>query len=336
MKNTTIIAEIGNTHEGSIGLAKCFIKSAAECGVDAVKFQTHIFDAESLPNAPNPPYFADESRKEYFDRTGFSLPNWLKLKQYAEEECGVAFYTSVFSLEAIDLMEKIDLNAYKIPSGEVSNIPLLTKVSRLNKTIFLSSGMSSWQELDDAVATLQECRPQNLILMQCTSEYPCASENAGLNLLKEMKTRYSLPVGFSDHTLGNAISIAAVCLGACVIEKHFTLSKSLYGPDARFSATPDEMKALVDDIRAVEKTLECPVDKDQISKSMSHMKTVFEKSIVAACDMSKGTVIKEEHLAYKKPGDGIPARKFQDILGKKIICNITANTKLDWEMIEDK
>lgn len=331
---TQIIAEIGNTHEGSLGLAKCFIKAADKCGVDAVKFQTHIFEAESLPDAPNPPYFKDETRKEYFERTAFSVDQWKTLKDYAEKECGVEFLSSPFSLEAVDILEKVGVKTYKIASGEVNNLPLLMKVAGTGKRVLLSSGMSSWTELNRAVKTLQENGCMDLVLMQCTSEYPCPPENSGLNILREMKERYNLPVGFSDHTIGIAVPIVAVCLGACVIEKHFTLSKSMYGPDARFSAIPEEMKALVENIRSVEKALGNKIDKDANVATLTRMKTIFEKSIVTACDISAGTILEEKHLAYKKPGDGVPARMFREILGIKIMNDIPANTKLEWSMID--
>lgn len=333
MKQTAIIAEIGNTHEGSVGLAKCFIKVATECGVDAVKFQTHIFEAESLPDAPNPPYFKDETRKEYFDRTGFNLEQWKDLKRYAEKECRVEFLSSPFSLKAVDLLEQVGIKIYKIASGEVSNLPLLIKIAKTGKRVLLSSGMSSWTELDEAVKTLKENGCNDLTLLQCTSEYPCPPDNAGLNIMQEMRERYKLPVGFSDHTLGVAVPIAAVCLGACVIEKHFTLSKQMYGPDARFSATPEEMKVLVDNIRFVEKTLENKIDKDAKAAALSQMKITFEKSIVAACDIPAGTILEETHLAYKKPGDGIPAGEFREIVGKKVLRNIQKNTKLRTDIL---
>jgi len=191
---TTIIAEIGNTHEGSLGLAKCFIKAAAECGVNAVKFQTHIFEAESLPDAPNPPYFSDETRQEYFDRVGFNQETWQKLKTYAEKQCKVDFLSSPFSLEAVDLLESIGVNAYKIASGEVTNLPLLIKIAGTGKSVLLSSGMSSWSELDEAIETLINFGCRDLVILQCTSEYPCPPEEAGLNVLLELKKRYDLPV----------------------------------------------------------------------------------------------------------------------------------------------
>jgi sialic acid synthase SpsE len=231
--NVYIIAEIGNTHEGSLGLAKCFIKAAAECGVDCVKFQTHIFDAESLPNAPNPPYFKDETRKEYFDRTAFSKKDWIELKRYCEEECKKDFISSPFSLEAVDLLNEVGIKSFKIPSGEVTNLPLLERVAQTGKQVILSSGMNTWEEMDEAVQALSDNGCKDLIMLQCTSEYPCPPENAGLNIMLEMKEKYNVPVGFSDHTLGSAVPITAVVMGAVLIEKHFTLSQLAYGSDAK-------------------------------------------------------------------------------------------------------
>ncbi len=329
-----IIAEIGNTHEGSLELAKCFIESASESGANAVKFQTHIFETESLPNAPNPPYFKGESRKKYFDKTGFSQEDWAELRKYATEECSIGFLSSPFSLEALQVLEEINLDAYKIASGEVTNLPLLTAIARTNKKVFLSSGMSSWNELDDAVNTLLENGCTELTIMQCTSEYPCPPERAGLNLIAEMKARYKLPVGFSDHTLGIAIPLAAVVLGATTIEKHFTLSKAMYGPDASLAATPDEFSVLSHHIRQIEKSLGHKIDKDGLVNALADMKLIFEKSIVSACHIPVGTVINEEHLAYKKPGDGIPPQQWRNVIGKRSNRDIQSKTQLTWEMID--
>jgi sialic acid synthase SpsE len=332
-KQVLIIAEIGNTHEGSVGLAKCFIEAAAKCGVNAVKFQTHIFDAESLPDAPNPPYFKDETRKQYLERTAFRLDQWKEIKRFAEEEWGIEFFSSCFSLEAVDLLEAVGVETYKIPSGEVTNTPLLIKVAKTGKKVFLSSGMSNWQELDEAVKALKDHGNHDLTLFQCTSQYPCPPEAAGINVIHEMRERYGLPIGFSDHTRGPGIAIAAVATGACAVEKHFALSRRMYGPDARFSATPREFRAMVKGIRAVEKTMSTKVDKDAFQPSLVEMKGVFEKSIVAACDIQAGTVIEERHLAFKKPGVGIPAKEFQRILGTRLLQKVSMNTRLEWNMI---
>jgi sialic acid synthase SpsE len=330
IKNTYIIAEIGNTHEGSPGLAKCFIKAAAECGVDAVKFQTHIFDAESLPDAPNPPYFKDETRKEYFERTAFPLEQWKKLKNYAEE-CGVDFLSSVFSLEAVDLLEEVGVKAYKVPSGEVTNLPLLIKLAKTGKKIYLSSGMSSWEELDDAVLTLQKNGARDIIIFQCTSEYPCPPEDAGLNVILELKKRYKLPVGYSDHTEGLAVPLAAVVLGAEVIEKHFTLSKKMYGSDAALATEPDEFERLVKEIRNLEIALINKVDKDKKARQLENMKVIFEKSIVAARDIKQGEKLNISMLSFKKPADGIHVRDYKRLIGRHINKDVKKNYKFKWD-----
>jgi N,N'-diacetyllegionaminate synthase len=332
MEKTYIIAEIGNTHEGSVGLAKRFIKEAAECGVDAVKFQTHIFEAESLVSAPNPSYFKDETRKGYFERTSFNLEEYKVLKQYAEKECRVDFFSSPFSIEAVDLLMKVGVSTFKIPSGEVSNIPLLEYIEKTGKKIILSSGMSSWEELDRAVSVFKD--RSKLTILQCTSEYPCKPENAGLNVMLEIKERYKCRVGFSDHTLGIGVPLTAVVLGASIIEKHFTLSKRMYGSDAKNSTEPEEFMHMVDNIRAAELALGSKVDKNEKVKDLINMKTVFEKSIVTKRELSIGHVIIEDDLAYKKPGDGIPAREYKNIIGRIVKDEIPANEKIDYNQLQ--
>ena len=332
MNKTYIIAEIGNTHEGSLGLAKCFIKAAAETGVDAVKMQTHIFEAESLPDAPNPPYFKDETRKEYFERTAFTLAEWKELKRYSEEDLKIGFFSSPFSLEAVDLLENVGMDTYKIASGEVNNIPLLEKVAKTGKRVLLSSGMSSWDELDEAVETLQTNGCKDLVVLQCTSEYPCPAEQAGLNVLDEMKDRYrDVTIGYSDHSMGVAIPLAALMKGATVIEKHFTLSQKMYGSDAMNSTEPHEFKRLVDEIRQLETALHYKVDKNEKVKSLGNMKMTFEKSIVSSNSMNEFDVITFDNLSFKKPGDGIPAREYTKLIGKKLNKSIEKDYKFKWE-----
>jgi sialic acid synthase SpsE len=337
MNQVYIIAEIGNTHEGSLGLAKQFIKAAAECGVDAVKMQTHIFEAESLPDAPNPPYFKDETRKQYFERTSFTLDQWRELRRYSQEDLKVDFFSSPFSLEAVDLLEKVGISTYKIASGEVNNIPLLEKIAKTKKRVLLSSGMSSWDELDEAVEVLQLNGCEDLIVLQCTSEYPCPPEQSGLNVLDEIKLRYqNVQIGYSDHTLGLAIPLAAVIKGATVIEKHFTLSKQMYGSDAMNSTEPEEFKRLVDEIRQVEIALSNHIDKDSKVKSLVSMKKTFEKSIVSTCDINELEIVTKKHLAFKKPGDGIPAREYKKLLGRRMKKGVKKGCQFKWGDFEHK
>jgi N,N'-diacetyllegionaminate synthase len=332
MKRIYIVAEIGNTHEGSLGLAKCFLKAASECGVDAVKMQTHIFEAESLLDAPTPTYFTDESRKKYFERTAFSIKEWKDLKRYCEDELKIDFFTSPFSLEAVDMLEDIGVSAYKIASGEVSNIPLIEKIAKTKKRVFLSSGMSSWKELDEAIGILQLNKCDDLVILQCTSEYPCPPKQSGLNILSEIRDRYkNIEVGYSDHTVGAAVPLAAVVMGATVIEKHFTLSNKMYGSDAMNSTEPKEFKRLVDEIREVEIAVSHKIDKDRKVKSLKSVKNIFEKSIVSARVIDKNTIIKSNMLSYKKPGDGIPTREYKKIIGKTIKNTVSKDHKFKWE-----
>ena len=326
-----IIAEIGMNHDGSLGNAKRMVDIAAECGVDAVKFQTHISKAETLRDAPMPPYFKGEPRYQYFERTAFSKAQWVQLKGYSEEK-GLVFMSSPFSIEAIELLEEIGVTIHKVPSGEVTNIPYLECMAKTGKKILLSSGMSSWVELDEAVQTIRQYN-NNLVILQCTSEYPCPYANVGLNVMLEMKQRYGLPVGFSDHTLTNYTALAAVVLGAAVVEKHFTLSKKMYGSDARHSLEPHELKDLVTGIKAIEVASHSSVDKNDIEK-FTYMKKTFEKSIVTIRPIRKGEILTAGNIGIKKPGTGIPAREYHTVLGKRAKVDIVQDVLLNKENIE--
>lgn len=332
MKNNNkplIIAEIGSVHDGSFGNANKLIETAAGCGADCVKFQTHIAVAESLPNAPNPDYFRDESRIEYFERTSFSLDQWKKLKETADH-CKVLFLSSPFSLEAVDMLEKVGIFAYKIPSGEVTNIPLMEKIAGIGKPVIISSGMSNWKELDAAIDVFSDkC---DITVMQCSSVYPCLPEQVGLNVIAEIKERYKCKVGFSDHTIGFSAAISAAALGTTVIEKHFTFSKRMYGSDAKNSMEPIEFTLFCTEVKNVWKMLKHPVDKNDTS-TYKEMKKIFQKSIVSACNIPKGTILEMKHLAFKKPGDGIPAKNYKEVLGCKTSRSIEVNKKLNMEDI---
>ena len=320
-----IIAEVGSVHDGSVGNALRLIDAAAEAGADAVKFQTHIAAAETLPDAPAPPFFQHESRTDYFSRTSFDLDEWRRLKARCAE-CGVVFLSSPFSEEAVDLLETVGLERYKIPSGEVTNLPLIEKIAVLRKPVLLSSGMSSWADLDLAVQTVRRVH-DNLTVMGCTSEYPCPDEHVGLNVLVEMRARYGLPVGLSDHTLHPYAAIAAVVLGATVIEKHFTFSRKMYGSDAAHSMEPHEFAEMVRGIRAVERILSNAVDKSDASR-FADMKRIFQKSIVSRTEIPAGTVLTRDMLAFKKPGNGISAARVNEIVGRTTTRPIRANTLL--------
>ncbi|MBZ8134248.1 N-acetylneuraminate synthase family protein [Afifella sp. IM 167] len=320
----TVIAEIGSVHDGSFGNAQKLIAVAAECGADAVKFQTHIAEAETLRDAPAPAYFSDEPRFDYFRRTAFTLDQWRRLAADCEGR-GVTFLSSPFSLEAVDLLEQVGVGAYKVPSGEVTNLPLLERIAATGKPVYLSSGMSDWRELDEAVEALKG--GGQVTVLQCSSAYPCPPERVGLNVIGEMAERWGLPVGFSDHTDGPAAAIAAVALGASVVEKHITFSRLMYGSDAANATEPPQFREFVQALRAVQKMRANPVDKDDLTPYRD-MKKIFEKSVVAARDLPEGHVLGEGDLAYKKPGDGLPARRWRDVLGRRLVRDVKADQKL--------
>jgi N-acetylneuraminate synthase len=325
IKRTFIIAEIGSCHDGSFGNAVNMIRAAARCGVDAVKFQLHIAEAETTRDAPMPPFFKGESRFEYFKRTSFSPEQWVKLWKECKDN-GVEFIASSFSVEAVDILEELGVRTHKVPSGEVTNLPLLKHMARTGKRILLSTGMSDYREIGEAIATIRE-HNDDLVVLQCSTAYPTKYEQVGLNVLAELRKRFKVRVGLSDHTLTNYSAFAAVIGGAEVIEKHFTLSRLMYGSDARNSLEPREFTDLVKGIRAIGIMLNTEVDKDDLS-SYRDMKITFEKSIVAARDILKGEVIHEDMLAYKKPGDGMRPSERASIIGKKVTRDIMKDTKL--------
>ena len=327
-----VLAEVGSVHDGSFGNAGRLIDAAAECDVDAVKFQTHISSAETLRDAPMPPYFKGEPRYEYFERTAFSLEQMRQLKARCEER-GMEFLSSPFSAEAVGLLEELGVARYKVPSGEVTNLPMLEIIAQTGKPVLLSSGMSSWRELDAAVETVQR-HHNRLTVLQCTTEYPCPPEHVGLNVMLEIKERYSLPVGLSDHTSTTYAAIAAVAFGASVIEKHFTFSRSMYGSDARHSLEPHELADMVRGIRSVEAMMANPVDKDEIERHRV-MKDTFEKSLVSLIDISVGTEITDEMIGIKKPGTGLAPGRLIEVLGRRAARSVEVNSVLqerdiDW------
>jgi N-acetylneuraminate synthase len=323
-ESITLIAEIGSVHDGSFGNACKLIEAAAAAGAHAVKFQTHIAEAETLPSAPSPGYFSAEPRMAYFERTGFDPEQWRALKA----ECarvGVEFLSSPFSHAAVELLEAVGVGAYKVASGEVSNLPLLERIAETGKPVLLSSGMSDWAELDRAVAALKPGGP--VTVMQCTSAYPCPPERVGLNLLAAMRERYNLPVGYSDHSDGLTAAIAAAALGACVIEKHFTFSRLMYGSDAANACEPDDFARLARALGEVAAMRAHPVDKDDL-EPYREMKRIFEKSVVTARPLAAGAALALDDLAFKKPGDGIPAADYRALLGRQVRRDLPADHQL--------
>ncbi len=326
MSRVQIVAEIGSVHDGSFGNALKLIDLAAECGATVAKFQLHIPEAESSVNAPAPKFFTDENRFDYFNRTRFSRSQLEALLEHCHSR-GLGFACSVFSIEAFRILNEIDIDIIKIPSGELTNIPLLTEVASFKKKILLSCGMSNWQEIDLAVSTLLE---SNLEILQCTSLYPTPFQSAGLNVLSELRAKFGKPIGFSDHTPGVAISVAAVALGAVTIEKHITFSRKMYGSDAFNALEPVEFTQLVEGIRAVELALSNPVDKNNL-EDLREPRMVFQKSIVVAKSLKKGHILRLKDVKFLKPGVGISPSKWVEIEGRHLSRDVEEGHFIEWK-----
>ena len=315
LKKPFIIAEVGSTHDGSFGNACNIIKVAAKCGASAVKLQTHCAEDETLQNAPNPNYFRDENRYDYFKRTEFSLKQLQDLKKLCKK-LKLEFFSSPFSLKAFEILQKLNLNYFKIASGEVTNIPLLEKINKTKKTVLLSTGMSDYNEIKVAIDKLSKCK---IILMQCTSSYPCGIEEVGLNIFDEFKKKFNSKIsdyGFSDHTLTPVAAIGSVLKGANYIEKHITLSKEMYGSDAKFAMEPKEFKKYCDFVNEAFILKNNKTEK-KITPKLKKMKRIFEKSIVLNNDVKKGHIINMKDLNFKKPGIGLKPISYKKLLGRK-------------------
>jgi N,N'-diacetyllegionaminate synthase len=319
-----VIAEIGNNHDGSVRQAERLIEAAAEAGADAVKFQSHIAEAEMLPSTPTPPHF-DEPRWEFTKRMELSKDDHVRLKAFAEER-GLVFFSSPFSVEAVELLEEVGVPAYKIASGELTNPPLLEAVAATGKPVLLSSGMSGLEDVERAAATLRT-NGSDLLVLQCTSNYPCPPELVNLRAMATLGERLGAPYGLSDHTAGVWTSVAAVALGASAVEKHFTLSKRLYGPDHHSSLTPEELAQLVEGVRTVEAAMGTGLK--ERDPALDPARATFEKSIVARVFIPEGTALEPAMLTTKRPGNGISALHLAEILGRTTARAVEANAQLE-------
>lgn len=317
---TFLIAEIGNNHDGNIGQAKALIEAAAQAGADAVKFQTHIADAEMLPSVPTPPHF-DEPRFAFTKRMELTLEQHETLKAVAEEH-GVVFFSSPFSVQAVELLETLGAPAYKIASGEVTNPPVVEAIAATGKPALISTGMSGIEEIEAAVEILRAAGSPFLV-MQCTSAYPCPPEKVNLRAMGTLAERFDCPAGLSDHTPDTHTSIAAVALGASCIEKHFTLSRRLYGPDHHASLEPQDFARLVSGVREVEQAVGEP-GKER-DPGLDPVRATFEKSVVTSAEVPKGATIDASMVTTKRPGDGIPATRLHEVVGRSAARALGAN-----------
>ncbi|MFD0962610.1 N-acetylneuraminate synthase family protein [Pseudofulvibacter geojedonensis] len=315
---TLIIAEIAQAHDGSLGMAHAYIDAVAKTGANAIKFQTHIAEAESSIFEPFRVKFSkqDDSRMDYWKRMEFTLQQWKGLKAHCDE-AGLEFMSSPFSNAAVDLLEEVGVKRYKVGSGEVNNFVLLEKIARTGKPVIISSGMSSYKELD---ATVQFLKERNVLysILQCTTSYPTSPEQFGLNVIQELKERYQVSIGFSDHSASQEACIAATALGAEILEFHVVFNKEMFGPDAKSSLTIDETTKLVGAVRNIERALTNPIDKADNSEYAT-LKQIFEKSLAINKDLPAGHIITFSDLETKKPkGYGILASDYKTIIGKKL------------------
>jgi N,N'-diacetyllegionaminate synthase len=323
-----VVAEVAQAHDGSLGAAHAYIDAVAKTGADAIKFQTHIAAAESTPSEPFRVKFSkqDANRYDYWKRMEFTAAQWRGLAEHAAEK-GLIFLSSAFSFEAVDLLERLGMAAWKVGSGEVNNLPLLDRMASTGQPVLLSSGLSGWSDLDAAVARVRS-HGAEVAVFQCTTAYPCPPERLGLNVMAELRQRYGCPVGLSDHSATTHAGVAAATLGADLIEVHVVFARECFGPDTPASLTTSELAHLVEGVRFVQKALASPVDKEAAAGDLAGLKIVFGKSVVAAADLPAGLVIGREHVALKKPGTGIPAARLEEVVGKRLVRAVSADTLL--------
>ena len=316
---TWIIAEAGVNHNGSLELAKELALKAKLCGADVVKYQTAKLDSLVSKHAQMAEYQKnnigkEESQKDMLAKLLLSYEDFRALKAYCDE-IGIAFLSTPFDLESIDFLDALGCSVWKVPSGEITNLPYLERIAQTQKPVILSTGMSTMQEVRDAVDVLSRNSKQDITLLHCTTQYPTPYEAVNLRAMQTLQTEFQCKVGYSDHTPGIEVPIAAVAMGATVIEKHFTLDRNMEGPDHKASLEPDELAAMVRAIRHVERAMgtgeKKPADCEVANQA------VARKSIVAACAIRKGEVLTAQNLTTKRPGSGVSPMRWYEVLGTK-------------------
>lgn len=331
-----VIGEVAQAHDGSLGLAHAFIDAIAHAGGDAVKFQTHIADAESTTAEPWRVRFSaqDETRFEDRRRMEFTEEQWCGLKRHAEER-GLLFLSSPFSMDALELLQRLHIGAWKVASGEVGNIPMLDRMLETGKPIILSSGMSTTAELDEAVARVKRASVP-LTVLQCTSMYPCPPEKVGVDVIPEFRARYGCAVGLSDHSGTIFPGLVAATLGADVIEVHVTLSRDMFGPDQPVSVTTSELAQLVSGVRFIERMRAGAFHKDEMAAETAPLRALFTRSVAPRTNLPSGTILEPAHLTLKKPGTGIPPSRLTNLLGRRLRRDVRADELIQETDLEDE
>lgn len=332
VKSTVVIAEAGVNHNGSLSLAKELIDIAAESGCDYVKFQTFLAEYQVTSDAPKANYQLKktsiaESQYEMLKRLELSYEMHLDLIAYSTAK-NVKFLSTAFDLPSVDMLVKLGQQIFKIPSGDITNLPLLEKIGGLNKEIILSTGMSDLQEINDAIRVLcgSGAQRDKISLLHCTSEYPAPFPDVNLRAMNTIGDHFNMPIGYSDHTSGVEISLAAVALGATIIEKHITSDKTLSGPDHAASIEFDDLKKLVQSIRNIDVALGDGVKRVTISELSNRL--MARKSLYAKIPIKKGDVFNEDNIAIKRPGVGISPMKLHEIIGQRAIKNYAVDEAL--------
>ena len=328
---TLIIAEAGVNHNGKLEIAKDLAYAAREAGADIVKYQTAKLTSLVSRYAEMAQYQKENtgentSQKEMLSHLLLSYDEFEELYRYCEE-IGIKFLSSPFDIESIRFLNNLGMEFWKIPSGEITNYPYLVEIAKTGKDIVLSTGMSNCTEILDCISVLKEHGAGRLTLMQCNTQYPTPYEDVNLNAMKTMRELTGLSVGYSDHTEGIEVPIAAAALGASVIEKHFTLDRNMKGPDHKASLEPGELKAMVSAIRHIEKALGSGEKK--ISPSEAENVAVARKSIIASRFIKKGEELTENNLTTKRPGDGISPMKWPQILGTRAVRDFEEDEKIE-------
>ena len=313
-----IIAEAGVNHNGSLELAKKLVDAAKDAGADCVKFQTFVSKNIVSKNAVKAEYQKqqtepEESQQDMLKKLELSFDEFVELNEYCKS-ISIEFMSTAFDFDSIDFLDGLEMGIWKIPSGDITNLPYLIKIAKLNKPVILSTGMSTMEDIRSAIKALKENGATELTVLHCTTEYPTPFEDVNLRAMNTIKEEFGVKVGYSDHTKGIEVPIAAVALGATVIEKHFTLDRNLEGPDHKASLEPNELKAMVDSIRHIELALGNGMK--QPAESEKKNMAVARKSIIASKEIKSGEIFTEENLTVKRPGDGISPMRWFDIIGK--------------------
>jgi N-acetylneuraminate synthase len=329
-----VIAEVGQAHDGSLGQAHAFLDAAADAGADAIKFQTHIASAESTLDEPFRVKFSrqDETRYAYWRRMEFTPEGWAGLAEHAKQR-GLHFLSSAFSPAAVALLDRLGMPAWKIGSGEYKSAELMAAMAATGKPILLSTGMSNWAEIADGVAGIRRLGVE-AALFQCTSRYPTPLKQVGLNVIGRLKQEHQCPVGLSDHSGSPFPALAALALGADMIEVHVVFDRRMFGPDSPASLTFDELAQLTAARDAFAEMLANPVDKDAVAAELATMRQLFTTSVAPTRALAAGTVLTADMLTAKKPGTGIPAAEMAALVGRTLKADVAADRLLRPEDIE--